>query len=252
MTLSSKPLAILVVVILFGGILLSSSLGLWITTSTKEAAKYTQGEFAGQANPADIRGSYTLGDIEKNFGISSQILVKAFTIQTDDPAAFQVKELETQYAGSPVVIGTTSVRLFVALYNGLPFDLSTDIYLPSEAVDLLKGRTLSTDQLTYLEAHTAGSDQAASSASTMTAPTPLIPTAAPTVSAASSSDRTINGLTTFNDLLSWGLPTASIEKILGLSLPSDLTMKIKDFASTNSLNFETLKPDLQSAVDSLK
>jgi hypothetical protein len=252
MTLSSKPLAILVVVILFGGILLSSVLGLWNTTSTKVAAKYTQGEFAGQANPADIRGSYTLGDIEKNFGIAPQILVKAFTIQTDDPAAFQVKELETQYAGSPVAIGTSSVRLFVALYNGLPFDLSTDIYLPSEAVELLKGRTLSTDQLTYLGAHTAGSSQVASSTSTLTTPIPLIPTTAPTITAVSSSDRTIKGLTTFNDLLSWGLPNAAIEKILGLSLPSDLTMKIKDFASANNLNFETLKPALQSAVDSLK
>ena len=251
MTLTSKPLAILVVVILFGGIIISSSLGLWNTTNTKNAAKYTQGEFAGQANPADIRGSYTLGDIEKNFGITPLILMNAFAIQSDDPAAYQVKSLETQFARSPVEIGTSSVRLFVALYKGLPFDLSTDIYLPASAVDMLKERALSAEQLTYLESHTADIVPTVSS-SIMPSPTLSTPTAAPTGTPASTSDRMIKGLTTLNDLLSWGVPKAVLEKIVGLSLPSDLTMKIKDFASANGLNFEDLKPALQSAVDSLK
>ena len=127
MTLTSKPLAILVVVILFGGILLSSALGVWSTESSKQAATFTTGEFAGQANPADIRGSYTLADIEKNFGVSPDVLAKAFGIQTDNPAAFTVKELETVYADSSLEIGTSSIRLFVAFYKGLPFDLSSEI-----------------------------------------------------------------------------------------------------------------------------
>ena len=38
MTLTSKPLAIIVLVILFGGILFSSGMGWWLTESTKEAA----------------------------------------------------------------------------------------------------------------------------------------------------------------------------------------------------------------------
>ena len=49
----------------------------------------------------------------------------AFRFPADvDPAAYPVKKLETQFADSGYEIGTESVRLFVALYKGLPYDLS--------------------------------------------------------------------------------------------------------------------------------
>ncbi|MGB8983706.1 MAG: hypothetical protein WCC12_17690, partial [Anaerolineales bacterium] len=66
MTLTSKPLAFILFIIMFGGIAVSSALGWWQTESTKVPAAYTEGEFAGQANPADIRGSYTFGDISNS------------------------------------------------------------------------------------------------------------------------------------------------------------------------------------------
>src|SRR5512143_1822897 len=81
MTLTSKTLAALVAAILFGGIFFSSAMGWWQTESTKEAAKITSGEFAGQANPADIRGSYTFGDVEKNFGVPPAVLAEAFGVK---------------------------------------------------------------------------------------------------------------------------------------------------------------------------
>jgi len=247
MTLSSKPLAVIVIVILFGGILLSSSLGVWSTETSKQAAAFTTGEFAGQANPADIRGSYSLADIEKNFGVSPEILVKAFGIQTENPAAFTIKELETVYADSPVEIGTSSVRLFVAFYRGLPFDLSSQIFLPKSAIDMLSDKPLSAEQKAYLETHVAGGISADASPSAVT--TPLVQA---TKTPEPSSDRLIKGLTTFRDLLSWGLTSDAIEKVLGLPLPADLSVKVKDFATANNLSFETLKLGLQSAVDALK
>lgn len=247
MTLSSKPLAVIVIVILFGGILLSSSLGVWTTETSKQAATFTTGDFAGQANPADIRGSYTLADIDKNFGISPDVLVKAFGIQTDDPAGFTIKELETLYTASPVEIGTSSVRLFVAFYKGLPFDLSSEIFLPRTAVDLLTDKALSAEQKTYLQTHTAGEI-------TPSSPTEVLPTQAVQVAntEAVSTEQLIKGLTTFKDLLSWGLTREAIEKITGLPLPTDLAVKIKDFATANNLSFETVKSELQAAVDALK
>jgi len=54
-----------------------------------------------------------------------------------------------------VEIGTASVRLFVAFYKNLPFDLSTDIYLPEGATALLKQQKLTPEQSAYLETHTA-------------------------------------------------------------------------------------------------
>ena len=58
------------------------------------------------------------------------------------------------YAGSAQEVGTASVRLFVAFYLGLPFDLSTDIYLPESAAAILGERSLTPEQAAYLAAHT--------------------------------------------------------------------------------------------------
>ena len=138
MTLTSKPLAVIVLLMLFGGIAFSSVMGWWVTESTKVPVTFSDGEFAGQANPADIRGSYTFGDIAKSFDVTPEILAQAFGITEGDPASFAVKELETIYADSGYEIGTASVRLFVAYYSGLPFDTTgQEIYMPKSATDIL-------------------------------------------------------------------------------------------------------------------
>jgi hypothetical protein len=258
MTLTSKPLATIVVVVLFGGIFFSSAMGWWQTESTKEAAKITSGEFAGQANPADIRGSYTFGDVDKNFGIPPAVLAEAFSVKDSDLAAFSVKTLEGMYTGSAQEIGTASVRLFVAFYKGMPYDLSTDTYLPESAATILRTRTLSGEQAAYLAAHTVpnpGTAPATSAPQTApqatqapaTQPTPKAETPA-----ASSTDRTIKGATTFADVLGWGVSQATIEKVLGTSMPAAQVTKIKDYCTEKGLNFETIRPALQAEVDKVK
>jgi hypothetical protein len=257
MTLTSKPLAALVVVILFGGIFFSSAMGWWQTESTKEAAKITSGEFAGQANPADIRGSYTFGDVEKNFGVPPAVLAEAFSVKDSNLAAFTVKSLEGMYTGSAQEIGTSSVRLFVALYKGMPYDLSTDIYLPESAATILRTRNLSSEQTAYLAKHTVPNPGAAPATSApQTAPQATqAPAAQPTpkaeTPAASSTDRTVKGTTTFGDLLGWGVSQATIE-VLGTSMPAAQVTKIKDYCTEKGLNFETIRPALQAEVDKVK
>lgn len=153
-----KPAALSAILIAFllGGILFSDMLGLWITESSKEPAKYTSGENAGQYNPADIRGSYSFGDINSTFNIPLEDLGTAFGV-TDNVAAFQCKGLESAYsdaAASGYEIGTDSVRLFVAMYLNLPYQ-PEDTYLPASAVEVLKKeKKLSAEQLAYLEKHT--------------------------------------------------------------------------------------------------
>jgi len=242
MTLNSKSLAVILFVVLFGGIALSSALGWWQTESSKVAATYTEGEFAGQANPADIRGSYTFGDVEKNFGIPAALLAQAFNVQTDDPSTFATKELESIYAESVLEVGTASVRLFVAFYNGLPFDLGTDIYLPQSAADILHTRTLTPEQLAYLNAHIVP-DPAA----------PFVNSAPITEStpAAESTERFVKGKTTFQEVLDWGVSQSVIEQILGAPMPNPLTT-IKDFCTAQGLSFETVKTQLQVEVDKAK
>ncbi len=57
MSLNSKKLAILILAIMIAGIAASKIGGFWNTESSKTPAKFSKGEFSGEFNPADIRGS---------------------------------------------------------------------------------------------------------------------------------------------------------------------------------------------------
>ena len=238
MTLTSKPLATIVFVILFGGILFSSAMGWWQTESTKEAATFSEGEFAGLPNPADIRGSYTFGDVENNFGVPAGTLAQAFGVTTDDPATFGVKNLETIYADQEYEIGTASVRFFVALYTGLPYEIVDDTYLPKRAVEMLKSHvTLTADQITYLDAHAIILEGISASVSQTEE---HIET--------ESTDRTLKGKTTFQEVLDWGVSQEIIETMLGGPMPNPL-IKVKDYCLEQGLNFEEIRPAIQTEID---
>jgi hypothetical protein len=252
MNLNSKTLAAALIAIFFGGILISSALGLWQTESTKEPIKFTEGEFAGQSNPADIRGSYTFGDIANAFGVASEILAQAFGI-TSDASSFQVKSLEEVYADSEYEIGTASVRLFVAFYAGLPYDLAVaeETYLPKNAAEILIAKgNLTAERIAFVESHTiAGGDPSAPAAE----PTPqAIPSAEATPHAIPVSEEyVIKGKTTFGELIGWGVSQSVIESIIAAPMP-DPAQKIKDYCAANRLDFETIKPALQLEVDKVK
>lgn len=259
MTLTSKPLALLMFLIMFGGIGVSSAFGWWQTESTKEPAKYTEGEFAGEANPADIRGSYTFVDIANSFDVTPETLAQAFQITTDDPTSFAVKDLETLYLDSGYEVGTNSIRLFVAYYLGLPFDAEgEEIYLPRPAADILLNQTtLTPEQLTYLQtftvdvlpaSHTGGEPAPAKSEESAAETESAQPESEAT---ASEEEYVVKGKTIFGDLIHWGVSQAVIEQIIGSPLP-DPAMKVKDFATANGLDFETIKTQLQSEVDKAK
>jgi hypothetical protein len=250
MILTSKPLAVVLTVILFGGIAFSSVMGWWVTESTKVPATYTEGEFVGQANPADIRGSYTFGDISNSFDISPDVLAQAFGITDGDPTAFAVKELEAIYLDSGFEIGTASVRLFVAYYAGLPFDTTgQEIYLPQAATDILLARgNLTPDQTAYLENYTVVKGETMPSGQPVIEPTPVL---AETHVPTTTEEYTVRGKTTFGELIAWGVPQDVIEQSIGAPMP-DRAMTVKDYASANGLDFETLKPALQAEVDKVR
>lgn len=249
MTLTSKPLSVMLFVILFGGIALSSAMGWWATESKKEPAAFTEGEFAGLANPADIRGSYTFGDIANSFEVTPETLAQAFGVITDDAATFAVKDLEVLYLDSGYEIGTNSVRMFVAFYTGLPFDLTAEeTVMPKPAVDILLAKgNLTSEQTAYLETHTVNVSDPAPAIEPVTESTPV----AEETHVESAEDYTIKGKTTFGDLILWGVPKETIEALIGADMP-DPAMKVKDYASTNGLDFETLKTALQAEVDKVK
>ena len=158
MKMKSSMLGLIVIVVIFGSVGITSALELWKTTNDKVPVRYTAGISAGQYNPADIRGSYTFGEIQKVFEIPVEDLGIAFGVK--DPGnydSFRCKELETIYAplaAQGKEVGTGSVRYFVALYKGLPITLVDGTYLPKPAVDILKAKaSLTQEQLQFINKH---------------------------------------------------------------------------------------------------
>ena len=247
MTLTSKPLAAIILVFLFGGIAFSALMGWWSTESSRQPARFTEGAYAGQADPNDIRGSYTFGDIANAFDIPSEVLAQAFGITSADPTSFAVKDLESLYADSTYEIGTASVRLFVAFYTSLPFDIKdVEIYLPQTATDILLVQgNLSPEQVNFLETHIVQVDDTVPATEPDTTP---VQEESPTTSEGA---YTIKGKTTFGELIAWGVPQEVIEQLIGAPMP-DPAVTVKDYASANGLNFETLKPAMQAEVDKVK
>ena len=279
-SIKSKHLAVVVPLVFAAGIGLTIAFNLWKTESEKVPAAYTSGEFAGKANPADIRGSYTFEDIAKAFPVPLGDLARAFGV-TENAAAFQVKSLEGAFEGLPAgkELGTDSVRLFVARYAGLPFEPGETTVLPAAAVEILERKGgLSTEQLADLRARAVGggltaaapaaapaAKPAAAPATTAAAPAasaPAEPASAAAAAAApaasgteassathttSSTERTVKGTTTFKDLADWGVAEADVRKVFGGDLGASGTA-LKDFCTEKGIEFSTVKTAIQNLV----
>lgn len=138
MKIRAYGLAIFLTVFLFGGIAVSDQLGWWQTTSQKVPVTIDNGDFAGQADPMDIRGSYAFTDIEDSFDVPLADLASAFQLSESQVSSFKAKDLEGIDFGTPEKdIGTGSIRTFVAFYIGMSPDQITVSDLPASALPVL-------------------------------------------------------------------------------------------------------------------
>jgi hypothetical protein len=243
MKMTSRMIALTVVVVILGGILLAMALGVWRTESTKQAAKFSSGAFAGVSNPADIRGSYSFTDVERNFNVSADILAKAFAVDTTVKAAgaYLAKDLEVLYtnvADGAGEVGTDSIRWFVSLYLGMPYTPEESTYLPNPALQALRDAGKVTDEVfQQLKLRSVS-------------PSTVVPAAAQAEHVESSTDRTIKGITTFADLLTWGMTQAEVEKVIGAPMPSR-TIKLRDYFVEKGLEYSTYRTTLQDIINKL-
>ena len=224
---------------MFGTISATSVLGLWQITSTKIPAIYLSGEASGQYNPADIRGSYSFGEISDLFGIPLKDLGNAFAIENENSfQAFQCKDLESIYASSNTAsksVGTESVEIFVALFKGLPIELNDSIYLPNTAeVILINAGRMTNDQRAFVSSHLVDSEKVSSDN--------------PQLSTSSERSSFIKGKTTFKEVLAIGVKKEDIEAVIKASIP-DTSAVIKDFCLKNSLDFTLVKTEIQNLID---
>jgi len=271
MRLTSKTLGLLVVGFIFGGIAFSSWMGWWQTESSKEPVRFESGDAAGDYNPADIRGSYSFGDVSTLFDIPLEDLGTAFMLEDENVADVDLKELEERFAdlaAAGTEIGTSSVRLFVAFYTGLPYETSEE-FLLAPAMEVLKGQgNLSEERLAYIQTHVIRMSQVVeplnqtniqvsegepSTENDETTATEHIPQPQNLTNSEEEHDPDevlIKGKTTFREVLDWGLTQEEIEIVLGQAMPSPL-VSVKDVCFEKGLEFGTIKTELQTMLDEL-
>jgi len=244
-TLRSKHVVPIVLVVFILGIGGTMIFNLWQTTSSKVPATYSSGEFAGEYNPADIRGSYSFGDIEEAFAVPVTALAEAFAVDdTENPAAFLCKSLEELYgAMENGEVGTDSVRWFVALYTGLPYTPEEDTLLPSASISVLRER-LNETELETVRAKTV--DLSAVSQEYGAGPESPAPEQTDTHTETEAGE--VKGNTTFGELLSWGVSKEAIEQALGLPI-GKAGVTVRDYCIENGIEFSTVKDALQRAAD---
>lgn len=244
MKINNKTIVVSIVFVLFCGIFISDSLGLWKTESTKIPQKISQGEFAGEYNPEDIRGSYSFQDIENAFGVKSEIIARAFNLDADNPGGIKAKDLETvyDYFEGDMEIGTDSIKFFVSLYTGLPY--SEVEYIPSTAVEVMKEErkwSEELEKLTFDHIVDVGDELSALEPSTETE--------------GNEGDLTdheetmeVKGKTTFADVIGWGVEKERIEEILGYEI-GNVNLNIRDACEDNGVSFGEAKSRLNESLE---
>lgn len=238
MKIKAKTAGITFLVLMVGGIILSMITGYWATEGSRVPAKYSEGAFAGENNPADIRGSYAMADIAKAFDIPVDTLAAAFGLSGEsNPRDIQVKTFEALYGiidGKE--IGTDSMRYFVALYKGLPFMAEEDTALPRPAISILrKEGAMSADELVLAE----GSAVSLESRHTSSA----------IEDHDDSTLREIKGKTMFSELYDWGVTKEELESITGVPV-GKRTETVREYIMNKGIEFSTVKGPIQELLDS--
>lgn len=237
MTITAKPLSAAIIVIFFGAIGLGQLTGYWQTESSKVPATYEEGAFAGEANPADIRGSYTFGDVEAAFGVPAEVLGEAFGIS--DPETFAIKGLEELYGEvDGMEIGTDAVRLFVARYIGRPYEPEETTALPLSAIPLLPADTQAELEHRAVSLAAAALGEGSSDVEAEITESSL------------QEERLVKGMTTIAELLAWGVGEDELALFFGGALPSPGSVSLRSAAEAAGVEFSTVKEELQALVDS--
>lgn len=243
MKLRSPHVATLSVILIFGVIFLSMLMGVWQTESSKVPATYTTGEFAGEYNPADIRGSYTFGDIETAFGVPVRLLSEAYGFAgQENPEEIQIKIFEDVYGEfDGKEIGTDSVRLFVSLYLERPYVQEETTGLPIRALELL----LQEGKIDAEEAAAMKSELGINISGLTDQDLETLSVGSPEEE---KEEASLTGKTTFRDLLDWGLSQEEIEEVIGMEMGPP-TQALRDFFMEQGLEFSSAKDALQKRLD---
>jgi len=245
MKIKIRHIAPVIFIFFIVGIAGTMALNLWSSEQIKEPARFASGKFEGQYDPSDIRGSFTLADINKAFKVPVEDLAEAFGFKdAPDPEAIKAKDIEETYGAlKGGELGTDSVRMFVSYYLGLPFTTTEDSLLPKQAISILNSKgKITAEQLKDLEEMSV--DLAALKGKSDTSTVPSEPISEEHEDEVAFS---IKGKTTFQELLDNGITREEIEKILGMPMGRSGD-SIRNYVAEKGLEFSVFKPELEALV----
>ena len=147
----------------------------------------------------------------------------------------QAKSLESAWGEleGGIEVGTDALRLFTALWVGLPYEAEETTVLPMAAVDIL-------------ESHI---DPKKAAELRLTAVAGESPGAETTTDDHERPDRMVRGLTTFGDLKGWGVSEEMWLENFALPMGSK-TASMKDWAEDTGFPMSEIKTAAQMMVDS--
>ena len=240
-----------VIVIIFGGgIWLTSQLGLFETSRSTEPIKLTEEVY----DVADIRGSFSLTEVEEFYQVPPQAIIEAFNLEEDtDPSVFLLKDLkeiyqEIEIEGKLYAVETDTVKVFVSLYSDIPYISEETSYLPENAVDyLVKEGKLTSEEQDYWENHTfklvlIEPEEEFPLVEEKLLEQPVSEQEKETVS--------ITGRMTISEILAMGIDEEKFKEITGLEVPEDKTLPIRDFFNNQDLEFSSYKEMLEAYLSS--
>jgi hypothetical protein len=164
MRMRVKPwmMALLVVAVVFGTIGVADALGVYAVRGGNGGGSGEGGggpALPSGALPADIKGSMTLGAVADGFGIPIADLAAAFHLPAGSAAGTKAKDVGGLGLGgdSGFEISVSSVRWFVALYVGKPYEPEESAGLTPEAAAILLAKAdLDDAEKALVAARTAG------------------------------------------------------------------------------------------------
>src|SRR6056297_667377 len=224
MKVNNLILAISVSLIFILGIFISDFLGYWQTETIKVPQKISEGQFEGYSDPSDIRGSYSFGDVSKSFKIDVETLAKAYDLSgiIEDTSSFRINQLEEYYVfDEDIELGTGSVKYFVSLYTGIPYE-SDDNVLPITALNILKEEEKITEDIVsdeITEEYNNDEDE----------------------------EYVIKSTTTVLEVIRWGTSIEELEELIGVTEISEDDV-IRNICLDNGLSFSEVKEKISISL----
>jgi hypothetical protein len=223
----------------------------------KEALRFKDGPFAGQAIPADIKGSYTLTDTAFIYQVPLDVLGEAFMIPPqyiDQVRHVDLKQIYRNLALVDKELGNGSVIMFVSLYKGMPYEPHEPTYQLEMGAQILKqSGKLSPEQEKYLDEHTVLLSEIGQVYFDFLDPsTGQDPNAKPPLA---SEDPSMIGVlridaqTTFQDVLDVGISQRILLEIVGAEKIEDLNQSIRSYCVLKGLQFSAVKDRLNQLLD---